>query len=86
MGENAKGSAATVSGTPRSLISLKGIGKPLQIGAFAKRNWTPASIHIVSKLVSSYGAGDLILQYLCGFKGIFVSYLLFSYEHCHCFI
>jgi len=32
------------------------------------------------------GAGDLILRYLCGFKGIFVSYLLFSYEHCHCFI
>ena len=58
MGENAKGSAATVSGTPRSLISLKGIGKPLQIGAFAKRNWTPASIHIVSKLVSSYGGDE----------------------------
>ena len=27
------------------------------MGAFAKRNWTPASILIVSKLVSSYG-GD----------------------------
>ena len=27
------------------------------MGAFAKRNWTPASILIVSKLVSSYGAG-----------------------------
>lgn len=41
MGENAKGSAATVSGTPRSLISLKGIGKPLQIGAFAKETGHP---------------------------------------------
>ena len=29
--------------------------KTLQIGAFEKRNWTPASIRIVSKLVSSYG-------------------------------
>ena len=28
------------------------------MGAFAKRNWTPASIRIVSKLVSSYGARD----------------------------
>ena len=27
----------------------------MQIGAFEKRNWTPASIRIVSKLVSSYG-------------------------------
>lgn len=27
----------------------------MQIGIFAKRNWTPASILIVSKLVSSYG-------------------------------
>lgn len=27
----------------------------MQIGAFEKRNWTPASILIVSKLVSSYG-------------------------------
>lgn len=26
------------------------------MGAFAKRNWTPASILIVSKPVSSYGA------------------------------
>ena len=29
MGENEKGSAATVSGTPRSLISLKSIEKAL---------------------------------------------------------
>ena len=39
-------------------ISLNSIGKPLQTGAFTKRNWTPASIRIVSKLVSSYGADD----------------------------
>ena len=30
----------------------------MQIGIFAKRNWTPASILIVSKLVSSYGYPD----------------------------
>ena len=41
-------------------LSLKSIGKPLQIGAFTKRNWTPASILIVSKLVSSYGGPDRI--------------------------
>ena len=58
MGENAKGSAATVSGTPRSLISLKSIEKALQINAFAKRNRTPIEIRIVSKLVSGYGADD----------------------------
>ena len=56
-GKNEKGSAATISESPQSLLSLKSIGKPLQIGAFAKRNWTPASILIVSKLVSSYGRG-----------------------------
>lgn len=37
-----------------SVIVNKGIGKTLQIGTFAKRNWTPTSILIVSKLVSSY--------------------------------
>ena len=56
MGENAKGSAATVSGTLRSLISLNSIEKALQIKDFVKRNWTPIKIRIVSKLVSSYGA------------------------------
>jgi hypothetical protein len=58
MGENEKGSATTVFGTPRSLISLKSIEKALQIKDFAKRNWTPIKIRIVSKLVSSYGASD----------------------------
>ena len=37
-GENAKGSAATVSGTPQSLISLKRVEKALQIKDFIKRN------------------------------------------------
>ena len=32
----------------------------MQIGAFTKRNWTPTSILIVSKLVSSYGGPDRI--------------------------
>lgn len=41
----------------------------MQIGAFAKRNWTPASILIVSKLVSSYGGDtDIIVQ---GFKATY---------------
>ena len=57
VGENEKGSAATVSGTPRSLISLDSIEKALQIKDFIKRNWTPIKIRMVSKLVSSYGAG-----------------------------
>ena len=57
MEENEKGSAATVSGTPRSLISLKSVEKALQIKDFIKRNWTPIKIRMVSKLVSSYGAG-----------------------------
>ena len=30
--------------------------------AFAKRNWTPASIPIVSKLVSSYGTWQIAEQ------------------------
>ena len=60
MGENEKGFATTVFGTPRSLISLKSIEKALQIKDFAKRNWTPIKIRIVSKLVSSYGADVLI--------------------------
>ena len=58
MGENEKGSAAAVFGTPRSLISLKSIEKALQIKDFAKRNRTPIKIRIVSKLVSSYGGED----------------------------
>ena len=38
----------------------------MQIGAFTKRNWTPSSTLIVSKLVSSYGGleGDRTLD-LC---------------------
>ena len=56
--EKQTGSTVTISEPPQSLLSLKGIGNPLQIGAFAKRNWTPASIRIVSKLVSSYGGGE----------------------------
>ena len=55
MGENEKGSAATDFGAPQSLISLKSVKKALQIKDFAKRNWTPIKIRIVSKLVSSYG-------------------------------
>ncbi len=55
VGENEKGSAATVSGVPQSLISLKSIEKALQIKDFIKRNWTPTKIRIVSKSVSSYG-------------------------------
>ena len=58
MGENEKGSAATVSGTPRSLISLKSIEKALQIKDFIKSNRTPTKIRIVSKLVSGFGAGE----------------------------
>ena len=58
MGENEKGSAATVSGVPQSLISSNSIEKALQIKDFIKRNRTPIKIHIVSKLVSGYGARD----------------------------
>ena len=58
-GQNGKGSTVTISESPQSLLSLKSIEKTLQIGAFieafTKRNRTPASILIVSKLVSSYG-------------------------------
>ena len=61
-GQNGKGSTVTISESPQSLLSLKSIEKTLQIGAFieafTKRNRTPASILIVSKLVSSYGPSD----------------------------
>ncbi len=36
---------------------VKKYQKALRIKDFAKRNWTPIKIRIVSKLVSSYGAG-----------------------------
>ena len=52
------GSAALVSEQPQSLLSLKSIEKVLQIKDFAKRNRTPIVIHIVSKLVSSYGGPE----------------------------
>ncbi len=58
MGENEKGSAATVSGVPQSLISLNSIEKSLQIKDFIKRKRTPIKIRIVSKLVSGFGAGE----------------------------
>ena len=55
MGENAKGSAATVSGTPRSLISLKSIKKPCESRTLQKetghqsryalyQNWCPVMV------------------------------------------
>ena len=55
MGENAKGSAATVSGTPRSLISLKSIEKPCKSRTLQKetghqsryalyQNWCPVMV------------------------------------------
>ena len=55
MGENAKGSAATVSGTPRSLISLKSIEKPCESRTLQKetghqsryalyQNWCPVMV------------------------------------------
>ena len=63
-GQNGKGSTVTISESPQSLLSLKSIEKTLQIGAFieafTKRNRTPASILIVSKLVSSYGPSDRV--------------------------
>ena len=39
---------------------VKKYRRSLQIKDFAKRNWTPIEIRIVSKLVSSYGTGVLI--------------------------
>ena len=45
-----------MSRLPWSLLSLKGMGNPLQTGAFAKRNRTPDSILVVSKLVSIMNA------------------------------
>ncbi len=61
------GSAALVSEQPQSLFSLKSIEKALQIKDFAKRNWTPIVIRIVSKLVSSYG-GELGIRTLGPFR------------------
>ena len=58
VGENEKGSAATVFRAPQSLISSNSIEKALQIKDFIKRNRTPIKIHIVSKLVSGYGRSD----------------------------
>ena len=57
MGENAKGSAATVSGTPRSLISLKSIEKPCKSRTLQKetghqsryalyQNWCPVMVGV----------------------------------------
>ena len=57
MGENAKGSAATVSGTPRSLISLKSIKKPCESRTMQKetghqsryalyQNWCPVMVQV----------------------------------------
>ena len=43
------GSAALVSEQLLSLLLLKSIEKALQIKGFAKRNWTPTVIRIVSK-------------------------------------
>ena len=39
---------------------VKKYRKALQIKDFAKRNWTPIKIRIVSKLVSSYGPSDRV--------------------------
>ena len=47
MGENEKGSATTVFGTPRSLISLKSIEKALQIKDFAKKLDTNQDTHCI---------------------------------------
>ena len=44
------------------------MGKPLQTGAFVKKNRTPASIRIVSKLVSSYGPSAEIRCILIPFR------------------
>jgi len=41
-------------------VIVKRYRKTLVNKGFAKRNWTPASILIVSKLVSSYGLGEKI--------------------------
>ena len=57
MGENEKGSAATVSGTPRSLISLKSIEKPCKSRPLQKetghqsrytlyQNWCPVMVEV----------------------------------------
>jgi len=37
---------------------VKSYGKAVAIQRFSKRNWTPASIPMVSKLVSSYGGDE----------------------------
>lgn len=47
----------TVSELPQSLL-VKKYRKSLVNRHYSKRNWTPIKIRIVSKLVSSYGAGD----------------------------
>ena len=52
------GPAALISEQPQSLLSLKSIEKTLQNKDFAKRNWTPIVIRIVSKLVSGYGGPE----------------------------
>ncbi len=52
---------------PQSLLSLNSIRKSLNYKAFAKRNWTPTLIPIVSKLVSSYG-GELGIRTLVRFQ------------------
>ena len=50
-GKNERGSTVAVSGSPWSLFSVQGIGKPLETRTYAK-NRTPGSIRNVSKLVS----------------------------------